>query len=81
MKSGIQEFFNLPVDEKKQFQQQGGDIEGLGQAFVMSEEQKLDWADMFYMITLPTPLRKPYLFPKLPLPFRFSLLHSTHTVN
>ncbi|PQM37246.1 protein SRG1-like [Prunus yedoensis var. nudiflora] len=73
VKSGIQEFFNLPVDEKKQFQQQGGDIEGLGQAFVMSEEQKLDWADMFYMITLPTHLRKPYLFPKLPLPFRDNL--------
>ena len=74
VKSRIQEFFNLPVEEKKLFGQQE-DLEGLGQAFVVSEEQKLDWADMFYMVTLPKHLRKPYLFPMLPLPFRslFSL--------
>ncbi|KAL0011519.1 hypothetical protein SO802_006627 [Lithocarpus litseifolius] len=73
VKSGIQEFFNLPMEEKKQFSQQTGDVEGFGQAFVVSEEQKLDWADMFYMITLPVHLRKPHLFPKLPLPFRDTL--------
>ena len=75
VKSRIQEFFNLPIEEKKKFVQLEGDVEGLGQAFVVSEEQKLDWADMFYMVTLPKHLRKPYLFPMLPLPFRslFSL--------
>ena len=76
VKLGVQEFFNLPMEEKKKFSQQTGDIEGFGQAFVVSEEQKLDWADLFYMITLPVHLRKPHLFPKLPLPFRFSLSHS-----
>ncbi|KAK7838455.1 protein srg1 [Quercus suber] len=70
VKSGIQEFFNLPMEEKKKFSQQTGDIEGFGQAFVVSEEQKLDWADLLYMITLPVHLRKPHLLPKLPLPFR-----------
>ena len=70
VKSRIQEFFNLPIDEKKKFGQQEGDLEGLGQAFVVSEEQKLDWADMFYMVTLPRHLRKPHLFPNLPQPFR-----------
>ncbi|KAF3956511.1 hypothetical protein CMV_018366 [Castanea mollissima] len=55
------------------FSQQTGDIEGFGQVFVVSEEQKLDWADLFYMITLPVHLRKPHLFPKLPLPFRDTL--------
>eukprot|EP00262_Sarcandra_glabra_P005975 TRINITY_DN1794_c0_g1_i4.p1 TRINITY_DN1794_c0_g1~~TRINITY_DN1794_c0_g1_i4.p1 ORF type:complete len:359 (-),score=57.97 TRINITY_DN1794_c0_g1_i4:147-1223(-) len=70
MKLEIQNFFNLPLEEKKRFWQQPGDLEGLGQAFVVSEEQKLDWADMFFMVTLPTHLRKPYLFPKLPQSLR-----------
>ncbi|CAL5412433.1 unnamed protein product [Camellia sinensis] len=56
------------MEEKDKFWQQPEDIEGFGQAFVRSEEQKLDWADLFYMVTLPTHLRKPHLFPKLPLP-------------
>ena len=71
VKAEIQEFFNLPVEEKRKFWQQPGQIEGFGQAFVVSEEQKLDWADLFFMVTLPPHLRKPHLFPKLPLPFRY----------
>lgn len=73
VKSEIQEFFRLPMEEKKKFWQEPGDLEGFGQAFVLSEEQKLDWADMFYVQTLPTHLRKPHLFPKLPLPLRDTL--------
>ncbi|KAK6124121.1 hypothetical protein DH2020_042147 [Rehmannia glutinosa] len=66
----FQEFFNLPLEEKNKYYQETGDIEGYGQAFVVSEEQKLDWADMFYIVTLPTHLRKPHLIPKLPAKFR-----------
>ncbi|KAB1223612.1 Protein SRG1 [Morella rubra] len=74
VKSGIKEFFDLPMEEKKKFWQEGRvDIEGFGQLFVLSEEQKLDWADVFAMTTLPIHLRKPHLFPKLPLPFRETL--------
>ncbi|KAJ9690866.1 hypothetical protein PVL29_013160 [Vitis rotundifolia] len=73
VKVEVHEFFNLPMEEKKKFWQQPEDLEGFGQAFVLSEEQKLDWADMFYMITLPTYLRKPHLFPKLPISLRDSL--------
>ncbi|XP_043689629.1 protein SRG1-like [Telopea speciosissima] len=69
----IQEFFKLPMEEKKKFWQQPGDLEGFGQAFVVSVEQKLDWGDMFFLVTQPTYLRKPQLFPKLPLPFRDTL--------
>ncbi|KAK1556182.1 hypothetical protein Q3G72_000169 [Acer saccharum] len=47
VKVEIQEFFKLPIEEKKKYCQQAGDIEGYGQAFVVSEEQKLDWADKF----------------------------------
>ncbi|OMO80259.1 Oxoglutarate/iron-dependent dioxygenase [Corchorus olitorius] len=61
------------MEEKKKFWQKPDELEGFGQAFVVSEEQKLNWGDMFYMITLPTHLRKPHLFPKLPLPLKETL--------
>jgi len=65
------DFFNLPMSEKQKFWQTPQHMEGFGQAFVLSEEQKLDWADLFFMTTLPKHLRMPYLFPQLPLPLRF----------
>ncbi|CAA3029424.1 SRG1-like [Olea europaea subsp. europaea] len=70
MKLEIQEFFSLPIEEKKKFSQESGDIEGYGRAFVVSEEQKLDWADLFFAITLPIHCRKPHLISKLPTKFR-----------
>ncbi|KAL6991343.1 hypothetical protein U1Q18_009458 [Sarracenia purpurea var. burkii] len=70
VKVDVQEFFKLPLEEKKKFYQEPGDVEGYGQAFVVSEDQKLDWADMLYLYTLPVHLRKPHLLPKLPLPLR-----------
>ncbi|KAG8385356.1 hypothetical protein BUALT_Bualt03G0034600 [Buddleja alternifolia] len=66
----IQEFFDLSIEEKKKYGQEAGDVEGYGQLFVVSEEQKLDWADMFYISLLPTNSRKPHLLPKLPPTFR-----------
>ncbi|KAK2383926.1 protein SRG1 [Trifolium repens] len=73
VKKGAEEFFNLPMEEKKKFEQREGDVQGYGQAFVVSEEQKLDWADMFFLFTLPSHIRKPHLFPSIPLPFRVDL--------
>ncbi|KAI3923910.1 hypothetical protein MKW98_012699 [Papaver atlanticum] len=70
VKSEIQGFFNLPMEEKKKFWQEEGDFEGFGQMFVQSEEQKLDWGDMFCILTQPQHMRKPRLFSKLPLPLR-----------
>lgn len=67
----IVSFFNLPYEEKKLLWQDPQDHEGFGQLFVVSEEQKLDWSDMFYITTLPLNLRKPHLFQKLPLKLRF----------
>nr|DAD37645.1 TPA_asm: hypothetical protein HUJ06_008286 [Nelumbo nucifera] len=83
IKLEIQELFNLPMEEKKKFWQFPGEVEGFGQAFVVSEDQKLDWADIFSMLTLPIHRRKPHLFPKLPLPLRslslnFYLLYFIH---
>lgn len=73
VKLGIKDFFDLPMEEKNKFGQEPGDVEGYGQAFVTSEEQKLDWADMFYMVMRPKNLRKPQYFPKLPTPIREAL--------
>ncbi|KAK2352131.1 protein SRG1 [Trifolium repens] len=70
VKLETQDFFNLPMSEKKKFWQTPQHMEGFGQAFVMSDEQKLDWADIFFMSTLPKHSRMPHLFPKLPLPIR-----------
>ncbi|KAF4357708.1 hypothetical protein F8388_025731 [Cannabis sativa] len=66
VKKGIEELFNLPVEEKKKLCQLPGDIEGFGQSFVFTEEQKLDWNDYLLIFTLPLALRKPHLFPNLP---------------
>ncbi|XP_057415541.1 oxoglutarate-dependent flavonoid 7-O-demethylase 1-like [Lotus japonicus] len=73
VKKDVQEFFNLPLEQKKKFEQKQGDSEGYGQLFVVSEDQKLDWGDVFYMVTLPQEKRKPHLFPKLPSTFRDDL--------
>ncbi|KAK4261867.1 hypothetical protein QN277_004806 [Acacia crassicarpa] len=73
VKKGVEEFFNLPVEEKTKFKKKAGEVEGYGQLFVVSEEQKLDWADMLHLTTLPPEARKPHLFPNLPLPFRDNL--------
>lgn len=70
VKAETEGFFNLGTEEKNRFEQEEGDIEGFGQAFVVSDEQKLDWADMFYLVTQPIHLRKPHLLPNLPTPFR-----------
>eukprot|EP00268_Persea_americana_P046014 TRINITY_DN4722_c0_g1_i3.p1 TRINITY_DN4722_c0_g1~~TRINITY_DN4722_c0_g1_i3.p1 ORF type:complete len:366 (+),score=69.63 TRINITY_DN4722_c0_g1_i3:345-1442(+) len=70
MKSEIKDFFTLPLEEKKRFWQEPGDVEGFGQAFVISEEQKLDWGDMFFLTTLPHHMRKPRLFDHLPSSLR-----------
>ncbi|PHU00973.1 COBRA-like protein 11 [Capsicum chinense] len=64
------------MEEKKKFEQQEGDNEGYEQAFMVSVGQNLDWADILYMITLPTNLRNPHLFPKLPASLRNGTLSS-----
>ncbi|XP_004490337.1 protein SRG1-like [Cicer arietinum] len=73
VKIGVQEFLNIPMEEKKKFWQTPEDIEGFGQLFVVSENQKLEWADLFYIDTLPSNARNPRLFPNFPQPFRNNL--------
>ncbi|KAL6333164.1 hypothetical protein AAG906_028347 [Vitis piasezkii] len=72
-KGEVQDFFELPLEEKKKLWQQPDNHEGFGQLFVVSEEQRLDWSDMFYLTTLPFNLRKSDIFQKLPQKLRETL--------
>ena len=75
------ELFDLPIEEKKKYWQTSNEVEGFGQAFVVSEDQKLDWADMFFVSVLPKYMRKPNLIPMLPLPYRFLFLLSFTNIS
>ncbi|XWS62105.1 hypothetical protein CRYUN_Cryun07bG0182300 [Craigia yunnanensis] len=70
MKIDIQEFFKLPLKEKMAYAQLPNNIEGYGQAFVVSEDQKLDWGDMLFLLPLPVTLRNMRFWPIIPPSFR-----------
>ncbi|XP_008802804.2 S-norcoclaurine synthase 1-like [Phoenix dactylifera] len=73
MKIDIEEFFKLPLEVKEQFAQLPGNLEGYGQLFVVSEDQKLDWADILYFNTQPLNQRNVRFWPTQPLTFRATL--------
>ncbi|XWS22225.1 hypothetical protein CRYUN_Cryun29cG0016200 [Craigia yunnanensis] len=64
MRKQAQEFSDLPLQEKKRSAQQPGSLEGYGQAFVTSEDQKLEWNDMIFLQTLPAQRRNLSLWPQ-----------------
>ncbi|KAJ7968834.1 2-oxoglutarate (2OG) and Fe(II)-dependent oxygenase superfamily protein [Quillaja saponaria] len=71
LKHEIEGFFQLPLEEKMKYKKEG-DFEGYG-TVILSNDQKLDWGDRFYMITNPLNRRKPHLFPELPSSLRITL--------
>ncbi|MED6193073.1 hypothetical protein PIB30_015506 [Stylosanthes scabra] len=73
MQNQVKRFFELPFQEKKRWAQKPGSLEGYGQAFVISEEQILDWNDMIFLKCLPTQNRKLDLWPQNPPEFRETL--------
>ncbi|XP_058104212.1 S-norcoclaurine synthase 1-like [Magnolia sinica] len=73
MKADIDEFFKLPLEEKMAHSQPPNSIEGYGQAFVVSDDQKLDWGDMLFLMARPIPARKMSLWPTHPPSFRNTL--------
>ncbi|KAJ4759409.1 2-oxoglutarate (2OG) and Fe(II)-dependent oxygenase superfamily protein [Rhynchospora pubera] len=71
LKADTVEFFNKSLEEKMLYKlDNDGTLQGYGQAFVFSEEQKLDWSDMFYVVTLPIALRNMKYWPTSPSTFR-----------
>ncbi|KAK9288351.1 hypothetical protein L1049_016804 [Liquidambar formosana] len=61
--SGAMNFFNLPL-ERTEVPNGAGTVQGYGQAFVFSEDQKLDWCNMFALGVEPHYIRNPKLWPK-----------------
>ncbi|KEH16106.1 putative codeine 3-O-demethylase [Medicago truncatula] len=81
VKIRVEQFFNLPVEEKKKFWQTPKELQGFGQAYIRSEEEKLIWGDMFYIKTLPMYSRNPHLIPSIPQPFRDNLENYSLELN
>ncbi|KAL6595074.1 hypothetical protein ACP70R_048177 [Stipagrostis hirtigluma subsp. patula] len=73
IRSDIQKFFQLPLEVKNNYAQLPGDLQGYGQSFVVSENQKLDWADMFGTLAQPPQARDIRYWPTEPPTFRKSI--------
>uniref|UniRef100_A0A0D9V0P1 Fe2OG dioxygenase domain-containing protein n=1 Tax=Leersia perrieri TaxID=77586 RepID=A0A0D9V0P1_9ORYZ len=73
MKANVRGFFELPAEIKKQFAQERGKLDGYGQLFVVSEDQKLDWADILFLNTQPVENRNIRFWPHQPADFRSTL--------
>ncbi|KAM0865216.1 hypothetical protein ACQ4PT_043434 [Festuca glaucescens] len=70
IKHNIHKFFELPLYVKNAYAQRPGDLQGYGQAFILSDDQKLDWADMFGIFTQPSQARDMSYWPSQPGTFR-----------
>ncbi|XP_071715208.1 oxoglutarate-dependent flavonoid 7-O-demethylase 1-like [Rutidosis leptorrhynchoides] len=66
MKEQVVKFFDMPVEEKLKYKLIEGDYQGYGQTILHTQDQKVDWADRFYMITNPVHRRKTHLLPQFP---------------
>ncbi|TVU21267.1 hypothetical protein EJB05_30894, partial [Eragrostis curvula] len=73
MRRDITEFFKLPLETKKLHAQLPDSVEGYGQSFVLSETQKLDWADMIYLMVRPAESRNMRFWPAQPPSLRDSV--------
>ncbi|KAJ1395194.1 Oxoglutarate/iron-dependent dioxygenase [Sesbania bispinosa] len=69
MENTGREFFMLPLEEKQKYSLTPGSVQGYGQAFVFSEDQKLDWCSMFALGIEPQCVRCPHLWPEKPARF------------
>ncbi|KAK6290489.1 hypothetical protein POUND7_002030 [Theobroma cacao] len=69
MKDAAAEFFELPMEEKNKYAMPSNDIHGYGHAYVVSEEQILDWSDVLILVVHPSHYRKLKFWPKSPKGF------------
>lgn len=69
----IEEFYKRPLEDKLKYQRRPGEIEGYGQTVLHTADQKVDWADRFFMMINPVHIRKPHLLPELPSSLRETL--------
>ncbi|XP_054797466.1 protein SRG1-like [Prosopis cineraria] len=57
MKRAAAGFFDLEMEEKQKYSMEENNIQGYGQAFVVSEDQKLDWSHIMILMANPPPYR------------------------
>ncbi|KAF3449159.1 hypothetical protein FNV43_RR09887 [Rhamnella rubrinervis] len=69
MKDAAVNFFELPLEEKNKISMPPDDIQGYGHAYVVSEEQTLDWQDVLMFIVYPRRYRKHRIWPTKPTEF------------
>ena len=70
MRDIIKEFFELPLELKQKYSNQGVDIQGYANKMVLSGQDKPDWNETLYLFINPEDLRKPELWPEKPQVFR-----------
>ncbi|XP_059076815.1 protein SRG1-like [Cryptomeria japonica] len=63
------DFFKLPLERKQSYSLRPGDLQGYGQTFVVSENQKLDWGNLLGLIMYPPELRDLNFWPTEPADF------------
>ncbi|CAA2997660.1 SRG1-like [Olea europaea subsp. europaea] len=63
MKAAVAAFFELPLCEKKKYAMAANDVQGYGQGYVVSDEQKLDWNDLLFLMTIPSSFRNMKYWP------------------
>ncbi|KAK1307250.1 S-norcoclaurine synthase 1 [Acorus calamus] len=73
IKRDVKEFFKLPLEVKEAHFQLSDSVEGYGQSFVVSREQRLDWADMLSLRIKPISSRRMRFWPTQPTSFRETL--------
>ncbi|RCV20302.1 hypothetical protein SETIT_4G045400v2 [Setaria italica] len=72
-RNDMTEFFKQPLEAKKVYSMIPGNLQGYGQHFVVSENQKLDWADLFCLVLRPVDSRDMKFWPSHPPSFRNSI--------
>ncbi|KAK2637334.1 hypothetical protein Ddye_032126 [Dipteronia dyeriana] len=58
LKAAEAAFFKLSMEEKKRYAMGENDLQGYGQGYVVSKQQKLEWCDLIFLVTLPPKIRK-----------------------
>ncbi|XP_022685621.1 S-norcoclaurine synthase 1 isoform X1 [Setaria italica] len=72
-RNGMAEFFKQSLEAKKMYSQVPAVLKGMVSTSFFSESQKLDWADMFYLMLRPSDSRNLRFWPRNPPSFRDSI--------
>ncbi|GER24556.1 2-oxoglutarate (2OG) and Fe(II)-dependent oxygenase superfamily protein [Striga asiatica] len=73
VKNEVQGFYKLPLEERLKYKTRAGEVEGYGPTIIVSQDQKVDWADRIFMVTNPIHRRKSHLLPSFPKSLRETL--------